>query len=294
MVLTGLDLVEPIRRECPPGVEVMAEPVARNTAPAIALAAAIWAARDPAASFAVLPADHLIENHDAFAADLDRAFTVAEKEPLLATFGIRPSGPDTNFGYIRRGARIAERLHRVAAFTEKPGREVAEQYVSSGEYFWNAGIFVWRAGVFLDALEATRPALAKPFRALAEVSGGPSPSDVEKVFRDLESISVDYAVLEHAPNVLMVEAAFDWDDVGSWGAWARRKPRDARGNVLFGQAVAVDCDRCIVVGEGGVAAALGLTDMVVVQAGGATLTCRADQTEQVRRVSEAVRARGAS
>jgi mannose-1-phosphate guanylyltransferase len=107
-------------------------------------------------------------------------------------------------------------------------------------------------------------------------------------------VSVDYAVLEHAPNVVVIEPTFDWDDLGSWNAWARRQPRDARGNVLHGEAVAHDCDRCVVVGEGGVAAAVGLQDMVVVVANGDALTCRLDQTERVRQVSEAVRARGRS
>ena len=113
------------------------------------------------------------------------------------------------------------------------------------------------------------------------------------MFPTLESISVDYAVLEQAPNVLVLEASFDWDDLGSWGAWARRQPRDARGNVAFGDAVVVDCDDCVVVGEGGTAAAMGLRGMVVVHVNGATLTCPVADSESVRKVSEAVRARGA-
>src|SRR5262249_13779141 len=112
-----------------------------------------------------------------------------------------------------------------------------------------------------------------------------------RVFPPLESVSVDYAVLESAPNVLMIEAAFDWDDLGSWSAWARRQPHDQDGNVRFGDAVAIDCRGCVVVGEGGTAAAMGLDHMVVVHVNGATLTCPLDRTEQVRRVSETVRAR---
>jgi len=114
---------------------------------------------------------------------------------------------------------------------------------------------------------------------------------LEQIFPVLESISIDYAVLEHAPNVLTVQATFDWDDIGSWNAWARHQPRDARGNVVFGDAVAVDCDDCIVVGDGGTAAALRLRDMVVVNAGGGTLACRVDDSPDVRRVSDALKAR---
>jgi mannose-1-phosphate guanylyltransferase len=292
IVLTARDLVEATRRECPAGVEVIGEPIGRNTAPAIGAAAVWFEARARDASFAVFPSDHVIDDVAAFQRDLGRAFDYAEREAALLTFGIPPSGPDTNFGYIQRGQRVGERLYRVAKFTEKPNRPTAEQYLATGTYSWNAGIFVWRAGVFLDALEASRPALATPLRALArETKGAGFGGRWESVFPTLESISVDYAVLEKAPNAFVMEASFDWDDLGSWGAWARRQPRDADGNVLHGDAVVVDCRRCVVVGEGSTAAAMGLEDMVVVSVNGSTLACRLDQTEQVRRVNEAVRAK---
>lgn len=293
VILTARDLVEAVRAECP-GARVIGEPVGRNTAPAIAAAARLFLAESAAASFAVLPADHAIDDEAAFAADLERAFGIVEREPVLLTFGIRPTHPDTNFGYIERGARVADRLHRVARFTEKPDRERAAAWLAGGRHDWNAGIFVWTAASFMDALSASRPALAAPFRDL-RWSGGDEgfARALDAVFPAAEAISVDYAVLEPAPNVVVLEAAFDWDDLGSWSAWARRQPRDPRGNVLFGDAVAVDCDRCVMVGEGGTAAGVGLADMVVVHVGGSTLCCRVDGTDQVRRVSEAVRVRAA-
>lgn len=289
LVLTARDLVDAVRGECPAGVRVMGEPVARNTGPAIGAAAALFAGEAPGASMAVMPADHVIEDLSAFRADLEHAFQVAERDRVLVTFGIRPTGPDTNFGYIRVGTPLAGRLRRVAAFAEKPDRARAEAWVAGGEHLWNSGLFVWRADVLLDALEATRPALAAPLRSLAGGADG-FERRMESVFPGLESVSVDYAVLEAAPNVVVIEAGFDWDDLGSWGAWARRQQRDAGGNVVFGDAHAVDCRRCVVVGEGGTAAALGLNDMVVVHVDGSTLACRLDDTERVRRVSEAVRA----
>ena len=291
-MLTARDLVDAVRRESPAGVEVIGEPVGRNTAPAIGAAAVWFAARSPEASFAVMPSDHAIDRAADFAADLDRAFGYAEREAALLTFGIPPTGPDTNFGYIKRGQRAGERLYRVAQFTEKPDRATAEGYLATGLYSWNSGIFVWRARVFLDALDASRPMLAAPLRELAKDTRGPGfDARWDAAFPKLESISVDYAVLEKSPNVFVLEASFDWDDLGSWGAWARRQPRDADGNVLHGDAVAVACRSCVIVGEGGTAAALGLEDMVVVHVNGATLTCRLDQTDQVRKVNEAVRAR---
>jgi mannose-1-phosphate guanylyltransferase/mannose-6-phosphate isomerase len=292
LILTARHLVEAVRAECP-GVPVVGEPVPRNTAPAIGAAAAWFQGRGSGA-FIVLPSDHLIDDLDAFVADATLAFEAAGRERVLLTFGIPASGPDTNFGYIQRGAGVGPRLHRVARFTEKPDRARAEQYLAGGEHLWNSGMFVWRPDVFLDALEAGRPALAAPLRGLAAVAQDERSFEraLDSVFGGLESISVDYAVLEHAPNTLVLEAAFDWDDLGSWGAWARRQPRDGHGNVLFGDAVAVDCKRCIVVGEGGTAAALGLEDMVVVHVGDSTLACRLAETDLVRKVSEAVRERG--
>ena len=293
LILTARDLVEAVRRECP-GVSVVGEPVARNTAPAVG-AAASWFASRGSGAFVVLPADHLIDDVDAFAGDAERAFAAAECERVLVTFGIPATGPETNFGYIHRGAKVGERLYRVARFIEKPDRARAERYVRDGEHFWNSGMFVWRPEVFLDALEASRPALAGALRQL-HGSGALSEPDFERalepVFPGLEAISVDYAVLERAPNTLVLEARFDWDDLGSWGAWARRQPKDERGNVLFGDALALDCRRCIVVGDGGTAAALGLEDMVIVHAQGSTLACRIGETDRVRGVTEALRERG--
>ncbi len=295
LVLTAASLVDVVRRECAPfGVQVAGEPMMRNTAAAIGAAAAWFLGDGVDPAFAVLPADHAIEDVAAFESDMKRAFEVAERDPVLTTFGIRPREPDTNFGYIRTGAKVAPGVSRVAQFTEKPDRARAAEWVASGEYLWNSGMFVWRSSVFLTALESSRPLLAGPLRRLQR------PGDVHTferglsdVFPGLESISVDYAVLESAPNTLMIEATFDWDDLGSWGAWARRQPRDARDNVTFGDAIALDCERCIVVGDGGLAAALGLSDMVVVHVNGKTLACRTQDTERVRAVSEALRARSA-
>lgn len=293
VVLTARDLVEAVRRECP-DVRVLGEPVGRNTAPAIAAAARLVLEESPEAALAVFPADHAIDDARAFAADLERAFGAAEQDPVLLTFGIPPTRPETNFGYIRRGASLGGRLHRVAAFTEKPDLERATAWVASGEYVWNAGIFVWRAAVFLDALEASKPEMAAALRGLGWSGGDEGfARALEAVFPGLEAVSVDVAVLERAPNVLTLDAAFDWDDLGSWSAWANRQSRDADGNVRFGDAVAIGCRDCVVVGDGGTAAAVGLERMVVVHVNGGTLAVPLDRSEEVRGVTAALREREA-
>jgi mannose-1-phosphate guanylyltransferase len=289
VVMTAGDLVEACRRECPDAI-VVGEPIGRNTAPAIAAAASFFT---PDTVFVVLPADHAIDDETAFAADLERAFALAAREALLITFGVKPAGPETNFGYIQRGAKLANGAHRVARFTEKPDLEHATRYVASGEYLWNAGIFVWSRRIFTDALRAGRPAIAEAFdgKSFGFNDSRAFEAMLSETFPHVEAISVDYAVLESAPNVVAFDATFDWDDLGSWGAWARRQPQDARGNVTWGEAVPVDCDRCVVVGDGFPAAPLGLSDMVVVATPQGTLVCRRQDTDQVRRVTEAVRAR---
>jgi mannose-1-phosphate guanylyltransferase len=161
LVLTSRDLVAAVARECPEGMHVMGEPVGRNTAPAIGAAAHCFQSKSKDASFVVLPADHAIEDEAAFAADLEKAYRAAESSPVLVAFGIPPTHGHAGLGYVRRGTVLADRLVRVAAFTEKPSREKADAFVASGEYLWNAGIFVWKAGVFLDALRAGRPRMRR-------------------------------------------------------------------------------------------------------------------------------------
>lgn len=292
VVVTSEALVEACRRECP-GARVVGEPVPRNTAPAIAAAAGF--AFGEGTVFAVLPADHAIEDEDAFAADLERAFRVAAHDPLLVTFGVPPTAPEPGFGYIRRGPRLAERLHRVARFTEKPDRATAAAWLASGDHLWNSGMFVWGARAFFGALAVRHPEIA----ALRDLGAGGGPRDdaafaaaLRGRFEPLRAISVDYAVLEHAPNTVVLEATFDWDDLGSWSAWARRQPRDARGNVVWGDALPVECDDCVIVGDGVTAAPLRQRGAVVVATTHGTLVCRLEDSDAVRSVSEALRARG--
>jgi mannose-1-phosphate guanylyltransferase len=292
LVLTSVALVDAARAECPAGVEVLGEPAPRNTAPAVAAAALMFEARSPGASFAVLPADHVVEDGEAFRGDVERGFTAAERDAVLVTFGIRPTAPEAGFGYIHRGARLGGGLFRAAGFREKPDADTARAYLAAGDYLWNSGIFVWRARTFLAALEAARPDMAEIVRGLDPRPGPGAAHSWAGAFERLPSISVDYAVLEHAPNVVVLEASFDWDDLGSWHAWARRQPHDARGNVLYGDAVAVDCDECVVVGEGGTAAACGLTRAVVVHVDGATLSGALDAADELRELIDALRARG--
>jgi mannose-1-phosphate guanylyltransferase len=287
VVMTSEALRDACQRECP-GARILGEPMMRNTAPAIAGAVFPFAESQ---AFAVLPADHAIDDEDAFTSDMERAFQIAERDAVLVTFGIPATAPDPNFGYIQRGAELSARLHRVARFTEKPTRETAAQWLATGLYAWNSGMFVWRKKTFFDALTVHHPDIAA-LRSWSHTGDDAGfAAAIRPVFEPLKGISVDYAVLEHAPNTVVLEASFDWDDLGSWQAWARRQPRDAQGNVCWGDAVPVECRDCIVVGDGLLAAPLRLEGMVVVATAQGVLACRIEDSELVRKVSEAVRAR---
>lgn len=288
VVITSEALRGPCRRECP-GARVLGEPMMRNTAPAIAAGACAFS---PGTTLAVMPADHAIDDEATFAADLARAVRGAARDRVLVTFGIAPAHAETNFGYIHRGPRLADGLHRVSQFKEKPDRRTAEAWVASGEYLWNSGIFVWERETFFDALAVRHPEIADLRHLGWSGDEDAFAAALRPRFEPLPKISVDYAVLEGAPNTVVIEARFDWDDLGSWSAWARRQPRDPQRNVRWGDAVPVDCEGCVVVGDGVVAAPLGLRDMVVVATRDGVLACRLEDTDKVRGVSEAVRARG--
>jgi len=174
--------------------------------------------------------------------------------------------------------------HRVESFREKPDASTAESFVEAGNFFWNSGMFFWRPEVILEEVRRHRPELA---RGLERFEGRLGEDQLEtaldELFPTLESISIDYAVMEHSANVAMLEAPFEWDDLGSWKAWARWQPKDDAGNVVQGEVVLLDSEDCVVVGESAPVAVIGVKDLVIVQKNGATLICPVDRAEEVRR-----------
>jgi mannose-1-phosphate guanylyltransferase len=302
-VLTGRDLAGPVARLVGDRARVVAEPMGRNTAPAVGLAAYLALGAGVEDAMIVLPADHPIPDVDVFRRDLRNACVLAEEKDALVTFGIPPDRPETGYGYVERGTPIPgpwERAFTVAQFREKPDLETARRYVGSGTFFWNSGMFAWRPRILLEGLAAHRPALAHGLAALAApaqawASGDTGALDdaLDAHFGGLESISIDYALMEKAKNSAMIQAAFEWDDLGSWGAWARRQAKDERGNVVAERAVAIDSDDCVVLGGGErPVVVLGGRGLVVVQHAGGTLVCPADRVDEVRKAVSELDARG--
>jgi len=263
------------------------EPIGRNTAPAIALAALyLQQTIGPEALMLVLPADHLIRDDAQFRASVSEARALAARG-FLVTFGIYPTHPETGYGYIRRGGRIeGSGGHKVAAFVEKPDEETARAYVESGEYGWNSGMFCFGAGTFLEALEKFAPEIASATRTCWEAMD-PEVQPMEiplDLFSDCPSNSIDYAVMEKASNCAVVGADFGWSDIGSWKAMSELYESDEAGNRIHGKAVLVESRNCFIQSEGRVVAAVGVDDLVIVDTGDAVLVADRDRVQDVKEV----------
>lgn len=297
------------------------EPAGRNTAPAVVLAA--LHAREHVgadATLLVLPADHLIRDLDAFVADAKRAHALA-RDGWLVTFGIRPTHPETGFGYIRMGGAIevAPRASepspgaarhplaegegkgrpptavgfQVAAFVEKPNMQTAESYVASGDYVWNSGMFCFRADALLDVAANACPDVLEAAEAChAQATSHDSPVEfAREAFLAQPDISIDYAIMERAPKVAVVPAAFDWSDIGSWKAMSDLETdADGDGNRVRGQAIVVESENCYIQSDARMVAAVGVQDLVIVDTGDAVLVSHRERAQQVKLVVERLRA----
>lgn len=281
--------------------QMLFEPVARNTAPAIALAAA-WLTADGADPImVVLPADHIIKDEIRFREHLNIAIDAAESGKLI-TFGIQPTRPDTGFGYVKVKNRTGQKqsaqshVYEVDRFTEKPDEATAERFLKEGSYYWNSGMFVWRASTILDEIHQHLPGVYEVIKAiLAERrTSGDFQKAVEKHFAAMPSISIDYGVLERSGRVSLVPCDIGWNDVGSWQAVHEISAKDANGNALQGKVIAVDCRNNLIRAEKRLVAAIGVEDLCVIETADAVLISKNDQTQRVREVVDELHKRGAT
>lgn len=273
-----------------PKQNVIVEPEARNTAPAIALACAHVAHENPEGVLVVLPSDQHVADVAAFQKSVEEAVRVAQSG-LIVTLGIKATRPETGYGYIRLGEPMSGQARQVAQFAEKPNLETAQRYLVSGDYLWNAGIFVFRADVMLAAFASHMPELMKPLEAIRAAWGTKKAAAVLlREFKKMPATSIDYGVAERAPNIAVVPSSCGWSDVGSFNALPDVRPTDAAGNVTQGEALVVDSSGCVVLGGKRVVAVVGMKDVVVVDAGDAILVLPKDKCQDVRKVVEALKA----
>lgn len=274
-----------------PKQNVLVEPQARNTAPAIALATAHVAHLDPEGIVIVIPSDQHVANVAAFQASLTEAIAVARAGHIV-TLGIHPTRPETGYGYIQEGEPLTGTARRVRRFAEKPDRATAEQYLVSGEYLWNAGLFVFRADVMLEAFEHHMPELADALAPIRAAIGTKKEAAVlKREFSKMPATSIDYGVAEKSSNMAVVPSNCGWSDVGSFNALAEVRPLDEHGNVSLGDNLVIDSAGCVVVGKDKPIAVVGMKDVVVVDAGDALLVLPKDKSQDVRKVVEALKAR---
>lgn len=279
-----------------PAGNVLVEPSARNTAPAVLLGAMHALAADPGAVVAVLPSDHAISPDDAFRDALRSALAAAVAHDAIVTFGIRPTTPSTGYGYLEHGEAAGPSLVRVAAFREKPDLATAERWTSGGGHSWNSGMFVFRAARLVAAFERLHPELA-PFlaAALAELRAGPPAAATAALHAATPATSIDYAIMEKDGGLLMIPSTFSWSDVGAPSALPEHWPLDEAGNcVASGVAVAVEAGGNVVMlsDPRKVVALLGVDDLVVIDTPDALLVCPKSRDQDIRAVVAALKARG--
>lgn len=303
LVITNEEQVPPTKEQLPDlaSSRIVGEPCGRDTAACIALAAALLLKEDPAAHMIVLAADHLIGPLDAFHAAVRAADQVLAEHPeALVTFGIPPTQPATGYGYLRRGAQVTTAqgtaIYKLKSFHEKPDRARAEEFLASGEYYWNSGIFCWQAATILGEIDRNCPALGQAVRRIANAWGTPEQETVFAAeYAALPKISIDYAVMEKSRDVYMVEAPFQWDDVGSWLALDRVLPQDSHRNVVIGNHDGVRTEGCIVVGDSSHRiATLGVRDLIIVHTSDVTLVADRKDEQSVKELIAALQSRGLS
>ena len=300
LIITNAALVEASHKAAPqlPAANIIGEPCGRDTAPACMLASTIVKARDPEGVFAIVTADHVIGDLPVFHAALREGFELTSQQNLLMTIGITPTEPSTGFGYVEAGDEMAlsttTRFRRVKRFVEKPDAATAQRYIDSGCFYWNSGMFVWSVASFEAACQAHCPQLIDMADAILPAVDTPEfMPTLERVYPALEKISVDYALMEKADNIVTAVGTFAWDDVGAWPAIENHFDADDDGNVKIGEAEVLDAQNNIVVSQGRVTALLGVSDLVVVQAPGATLICPRDRAQDVKKMVALLSEQGA-
>jgi len=279
------------------------EPEARNTAPALGLSALHLNRIDPEGIMVVFSADHAIRKAPEFLNLLRKAGNAAA-DNYLVTFGIKPDRPETGYGYIKTGEKIdpgswpvaaggsKAEIYRVDAFVEKPDVETAKEYLKQGNYYWNSGIFIWKVRMLLQEIEKHSPSLYRGLMEIQKSIGTDRETEVIKqVFERLESISIDYAVMEKTDRAAVIPADIGWSDVGSWTALDDVSDRDASGNIINGIVIDIGSRDTIIYAEKRLVATIGLKDMVVVDTPDATLVCSKDRAQDVKKVVEELKKR---
>lgn len=285
-IVTNALYAKEMRRLMPwfPRQNYIVEPVGKDSAGAVMLGCATIAKADPQAIMALLPADHLILQEEPYLRTLQDCFLLASTEKVLVTIGIKPTKASSAYGYIQRGARFRARspsstpFFRANRFLEKPNLSKARRLVATKKYYWNAGMFVWLASTIKEAFDQFSPLHAQGWASLSQNST----KYLHEGFLKLPKISIDYAVMEKADNILVAEGHFDWDDVGSWDALYHHLPQDEHGNTLKGAVALIDSHHCLCLGSKKLIAGIHLNDLIIVDTPDALLVCPRSSAQRIK------------
>jgi mannose-1-phosphate guanylyltransferase len=299
LVVTGRSHAVELIRLLPeiPAENILIEPVGRNTAPCIGLAALHVRKRAGDAVMLVLSSDHRIADEAQFIHVLETAAKSAESEGALVTIGITPTGPATGYGYLEQGEIVLKQgdmnICRVKSIREKPDLDTARDFLTRGGFLWNSGMFVWKASTILAEIAHHLPEINHGLLDIAEAVGAETEDAViEKIYPCLPSVSIDYGVMEKAKNVFVIPGDFGWSDLGSWDALWEESPKDADGNAVRGRFIGVDSGDSLVYSPDKLVAIVGVRDIFVIETKDALLICRRDRSQDVRKVVEIIEKRG--
>jgi mannose-1-phosphate guanylyltransferase len=298
-VVTNADLVEATREAAPllPPENIVGEPVGRDTAAAVACGGALVKARDGEGVLAILTADQVMGDLDLFAATLRSGMDLAEANDILVTIGIRPTYPASGFGYIEAGGEFATvegiEFRKADRFVEKPDEAVAADYLETGRFYWNSGMFIWSVPSLENAFSAHCPEMKTLMDTLTGYARDKRIAEgMAATYPELQKISVDYALMEKADNIVMACGTFAWDDVGAWPALESHFGQDSDGNTRIGEVETLDAEGNIVYSKDRLTALIGVKDLVVVQADGVTLVCPKERAQDIKQMVTALREKG--
>ena len=303
-IITNRQYIDEVKKQIPkiPSENIIGEPIGRNTAPCIGLAAIILKQFDEKSGMIVIPADHLIEDIADFSNVVTAGLSFAEKNDAIVTLGITPTHPETGYGYIQfiddaqinidaHGLQV--NIYKVKTFAEKPTLETARVFLESGDFLWNSGMFIFRTDIILREIKKLMPDLYNSLLKLEKAYGTPKFGQaLEKIFSEIKSISIDYGVMEKAKNVYVIKAGFAWSDLGSWDEVYRIKTKDKDGNVVIGSSFIKDSSGNLVMSPDTFVGMIGVRDLIVVNTKDGLLICRRGHSQEVKELVDYLKRKG--
>lgn len=298
-IATNSLYVDKISEQLPelPEENIIVEPCKRNTAPCIGLASLYIESKYPDSTMVVLPSDHVIEETERFKDILNSAVSYANKGENIVTLGIKPDKPETGYGYIHFGDKIQKvennNIFKVKEFTEKPNLEKATKFFEEGNYYWNSGMFVWKTETILNKLKEHLPEIYKYLKEISKSIGKPDEYEVvEKKFSCMNSISIDYGVLEKEKDIFVIPADFGWNDVGSWTALSEINEKDGNKNVINSDHVGIGTNDSIIYSKDKLVTTIGIDNLIIVNTEDAILVCDKDSAQDVKKLRELLKEKG--